>query len=238
MIVLEFEGFKGSAADLALAVRRGGISATALPILLLVDQALARVKALGLEERSELLPHMTQLLLFKLRATLHVKQVLAEDLEDLEAEDAHPILQALVELEEAILFLQQRSKERAHILPVPAPPLPRDRRLRPLPLDALVRAVAPFAQRAELDIEPERFGLREAWERLKGVFSQVRKLVFSRLPFSTWTEQTVGFSALLEAARVGQVKLNQQGNFADLEVEYLMEETLPLFAEPSKEPVS
>lgn len=219
MITLRFEQFSGTPRELAEQVRKGRIAAKDLPVLTLTEQALAQVQALGLTERSELLPILAELVLFKLRAFAKRPQVLLALDEEIPEENGPTFLETLVALEEAIAFLEQRSRERARVLAVPASPLPKDRRLRPMPLQMLVRAVEPFARRAELLLETETFGLREAWERIKGFLWGLRRALFSRLPFRGWNEQTVAFAALLEAKKQGEVELLQQENFGALEVE-------------------
>ena len=212
MIQLTFALFTGSPKELSDAVRKGKIAPADLPVLELAEQALSQVQALGLSERSELLPILAELVLFKLRA--FAKRPAPVPIEEKEDGEAAPtFLQTLVALEEAITFLEVRARERARILPVPPPPLPRDRRLRKLAVDVLVRAAEPFARRAE------RFGLREAWERIRGFLFGVGRSLFTRLPFKGWAEQTVAFASLLEAKRVGDVELYQSENFGGLEVE-------------------
>lgn len=219
MIQLSFASFQGTPKELSEQVRKGKISPKDLPLLSLVEQALSQVEVLGLSERSELLPILAELVLFKLRAFSKRPQVILPDEELEDSASAPTFLETLIALEEAIAFLTQRSIERARVLPVPPPPLPRDRRIRPLSLQALVRAVEPFARRAELLLEPEKFGLREAWERIRGFLYGVGKSLFTRLPFSGWDEQTIAFTSLLEAKRVGDVELYQDENFGSLEVE-------------------
>ncbi|GEM84073.1 chromosome segregation protein ScpA [Meiothermus hypogaeus] len=219
MITLTFDGFSGTPRELSEQVRKGKIAAKDLPVLALTDQALAQVQALGLSERSELLPLLAELLLFKLRAFAKRPQVVLAEDEEPQEESAPAFLETLLALEEAIAFLEQRSRERARVLAVPPSPLPKDRRLRPMPLQMLVRAVEPFARRAELQLERETFGLREAWERIKGFLWGVRRALFAGLPFRTWGEQTVAFASLLEAKKQGEVELLQEQNFGALEVE-------------------
>ncbi len=219
MITLSFGNFSGTPRELSEQVRKGRIAAQDLPVLALTEQALAQVEALGLTERSELLPLLAELVLFKLRAFAKRPQVILAEDETLEEESSPAFLETLVALEEAIAFLDQRSRERARVLPVPPSPLPKDRRLRPMPLHMLVRAVEPFARRAELRLEPETFGLKEAWERIQGFLRGLRRALFGQLPLRGWNEQTVAFAALLEAKKQGQVELHQQENFGALEVE-------------------
>lgn len=218
MIQLHFAQFSGPPKALFEAVRRGKIAAAELPVLELVDQALAQVGALELAERSELLPILAELVLYKLRAFApHPPSLPAEE----EDEEAPALLEHLVALEEAIVFLEERARERARVLPVPPPPLPKDRRLRKLSIEVLVRAAEPFARRAELRLEPERFGLREAWGRIVHFLAKVRRSLFSQLPLEGWSEQTVAFASLLEAKRLEEVALQQDENFGPLEVELI-----------------
>jgi segregation and condensation protein A len=212
-MTLNFPGFTGTPKELSDWVRRGKFAAKELPVLELTNQALAQVEALKLSERSELLPLLAGLLLLKLRA--FSKQLVVE--EEVPEEEAPNFLETLVALEEAIAFLTQRSAERSRVIPVPPPMLPKDRRLRSMPLQALVRAAQPFARRAELMLEPERFGLKEAWERIKN-FLRLGSGLFSRLPFKSWLEQNLAFTALLEAKRMGDVELLQEENFGPIRV--------------------
>lgn len=219
MITLRFEQFSGTPRELSEQVRKGRIAAIDLPMLALTEQALAQVQALGLAERSELLPILAELVLFKLQAFAKQPQVMLAEDDELSEQSSPAFLEALVALEEAIAFLEQRSRERARVLPVPPSPLPKDRRLRPMPLHLLVRAVEPFARRAELHLKPETFGLHEAWERIKGFLGGLPRVLFGQLPLRGWNEQTVAFTALLEAKKQGEVELWQQENFGALEVE-------------------
>lgn len=199
------------------AVKNGRVSASELPVLLLVEQAIAQVEARALQERSELLPILAELLLFKLRSLTRHPDPAPEGVWE-EVEERSGFLETLAALEEAVAFLEQRARERERVLPVSPPPLPKDRRLRKLPLERLLEAARPFTRRVELVLEREVFGLREAWKRMQGFLQQVRRTLFRQLPFTTWAEQTVGFAALLEAKKQGQVELYQEQNFGDLEV--------------------
>ena len=218
MITLSFDSFNGTPRDLFDAVRKGKIAPKDLPLVSLVDQAIGQVQTLGLSERSEMLPILADLVLFKLRAFAKRPQVIIVEEEE-EGERGPVFLETLLALQDAIDFLTQRAQERARILPVPASPLPKDRRLRPMSVALLTRAVEPFARRAELLLEPDTFGFREAWERVKGFLWGIKRALFGGLPFSGWYEQTIGFTALLEAKKQGDVDLNQSENFGELEVE-------------------
>lgn len=220
MITLCFEGFSGSPKELAERVRKGQIEARGLPVLALTEQALAQVAEMSLPERSELLPTLAELLLYKLRAFAPGLEPEPLPLEEEASEGGIPgFLETLVALEEAIAFLEQRARKRARVFPVPPSPLPKDRRLRPLPVELLQQAAGPLARRVSLHLEPETFGLKEAWERLRRFLQGVGRVLFGRLPFRGWGEQVVAFAALLEAKKQGQVELRQMENFGPLKVE-------------------
>ncbi|RTI05343.1 chromosome segregation protein ScpA [Thermus scotoductus] len=205
MIRLEFPGFSGTPLELKEALRRGRLSPRAVPLLLVVDQALAQVPE-DLRQRSELLPILAELLLLKLSPE---KALTPRE----EGEEA-PLVQVLLDLSETVAFLEERLKKRSRLVPVSPPPLPKPA-LR-LPPRALVEAARPF-RKAVLAVSRERFSLLEAWERLKGLLRG--RVAFQGLPFASWGEKAVAFAALLEAARLGRVRLYQEAPFAPLYVE-------------------
>ena len=205
MIRLEFPGFSGTPLELKEALRRGRLSPRAVPLLLVVDQALAQVPE-DLRQRSELLPILAELLLLKLSPE---KALTPRE----EGEEAL-LVQVLLDLSETVAFLEERLKKRSRLVPVSPPPLPKPA-LR-LPPRALVEAARPF-RKAVLAVSRERFGLLEAWERLKGLLQG--RVAFQGLPFASWGEKAVAFAALLEAARLGRVRLYQEAPFAPLYVE-------------------
>ncbi|WP_038047225.1 hypothetical protein [Thermus caliditerrae] len=205
MIRLAFPGFAGTPVELREALRRGRLSPKGLPVLLVVEQALAQVPK-DLRARAELLPLLAELLVLKLspERALTPKE---------EGEEA-PIVQVLVDLSETVAFLEERLKRRARLLPVAPPPVPRPAlRLSP---KVLKEAARPF-RKAVLALPREGFGLKEAWERLKGFLRG--RVAFHRLPLRGWGERVVGFAALLEAHRLGWVRLYQQEHFGPLWVE-------------------
>lgn len=57
----------------------------------------------------------------------------------------------------------------------------------------------------------------EAWARLQAFLKG--RVSFHRLPLRTWEEKAMGFAALLEAFRLGWVRLSQEENFGPLWVE-------------------
>nr|WP_277621266.1 chromosome segregation protein ScpA [Thermus arciformis] len=189
------------------ALRRGKLSPKEVPVLLVVDQALAQVPE-DLRERSELLPPLAELLVLKLAP----ERALAPKEEGEEA----PLVRALLDLSETVAFLEARLQRRARLLPVPPPPLPKPA-LR-LPKKALLQAAKPF-RRALLHLPREGFGLKEAWERLRHLLRG--RVAFGSLPFRAWPERAVAFAALLEAHRLGRVRLWQEAPFAPLYVEPL-----------------
>ncbi|ETN88489.1 chromosome segregation protein ScpA [Thermus sp. NMX2.A1] len=205
MIRLEFPGFSGTPQELREALRRGRISSRALPVLSIVEQALSQVPE-DLRARSELLPILAELLVLKLSPE---RAFTPRE----EGEEA-PLVRVLLDLSETVAFLEERLRRRARLLPVPPPPLPRPA-LR-LPPKALAEAARPF-RKAVLALGRERFGLMEAWARIKAFLRG--RLPFHQLPLRTWEERAMGFAALLEAYRLGRVALEQEANFGPLWVE-------------------
>lgn len=205
MIRIAFPGFEGTPEALREALRRGRLSPKEVPVLAVVEQALAQVPE-DLRAKSELLPLLAELLVLKLSPE---RALLPKE----EGEEA-PLVQVLVDLSEMVAFLEARLKRRARLLPVSPPPLPKPSlRLSP---KALAEAAKGF-RRAVLRLPREAFGVREAWERLKGAIRG--RVAFQSLPLATWGEKAVGFAALLEAARLGRVRLYQEAPFAPLYVE-------------------
>jgi segregation and condensation protein A len=209
VIHLSFPGFTGSLEALRKALRRGRLSPKEVPVLLVVDQALSQVPE-DLKARSELLPVLAELLLLKLAPE---KALIPKE----EGEEA-PLVRVLLDLSETVAFLEARLKRRARLLPVPPPPLPKPA-LR-LPPKALLQAARGF-QKAVLHLPQGGFGLKEAWARLRPLLKG--RVVFQSLPFPAWAERAVAFAALLEAHRLGQVRLYQEAPFAPLHVEALGE---------------
>lgn len=205
MIRIAFPGFEGTPEALREALRRGRLSPKEVPVLAVVEQALAQVPE-DLRAKSELLPLLAELLVLKLSPE---RALLPKE----EGEEA-PLVQVLVDLSEMVAFLEARLERRARLLPVAPPPLPRPAlRLSP---KSLAEAAKGF-RRAVLRLPREAFGVREAWERLKGAIRG--RVAFQSLPLATWGEKAVGFAALLEAARLGRVRLYQEAPFAPLYVE-------------------
>ncbi|TBH21587.1 chromosome segregation protein ScpA [Thermus thermamylovorans] len=205
MIRLEFPGFSGAPQELREALRRGRVSPRGLPVLLIVEQALAQVPE-DLRARAELLPLLAELLVLKLAPE---KALTPKE----EGEEA-PIVRVLVDLSETVAFLEERLRRRARLLPVAPPPVPKPAlRLSPR---ALREAARPF-RKAVLALPREGFGLREAWERLRPFLRG--RVAFHRLPLRGWGERAVGFAALLEAHRLGLVRLCQEEPFGPLWVE-------------------
>ncbi|GAA5334409.1 MULTISPECIES: chromosome segregation protein ScpA [Thermus] len=205
MIRLEFPGFSGSPWELREALRRGRLSPKDLPVLWVVEQALAQVPE-ELKARAELLPLLAELLVLKLAPE---KALVPKE----EGEEA-PLVRVLLDLSEAVAFLEGRLARRARLYPAAPPPVPRPS-LR-LPPRVLAEAARPF-RKAVLHLPREAFGLEEAWARLVPYLRG--RVAFHRLPFPSWAEKAVGFAALLEACRLGRVRLYQEAPFAPLYVE-------------------
>ena len=214
-IVLRFDGFEGSPEELKRALRNGRVAVRDLPLLLLIEQALEQVAGLELPERGSLLPILAELLERKLRALLRLD---AEEEDDVE-EEGESLVGLLVELDEAVRFLLERAEARSFVIRVPAPELPRDRRLPRLSVATLHRYARRYVRPRTLLPTEERFGVAEAWKWLLDKLSRARWLWFSRLGLAGWAERTVAFAALLEAVRGGEIRLSQEEPFGDLLIE-------------------
>ena len=189
MIRIAFPGFEGTPEALREALRRGRLSPKEVPVLAVVEQALAQVPG-DLRAKSELLPLLAELLVLKLSPE---RALLPKE----EGEEA-PLVQVLVDLSEMVAFLEARLERRARLLPVAPPPLPRPAlRLSP---KSLAEAAKGF-RRAVLRLPREAFGVREAWERLKGAIRG--RVAFQSLPLATWGEKAVGRRWGAERARRG-----------------------------------
>ena len=205
MIRIAFPGFEGTPEALREALRRGRLSPKEVPVLAVVEQALAQVPG-DLRAKSELLPLLAELLVLKLSPE---RALLPKE----EGEEA-PLVQVLVDLSEMVAFLEARLERRARLLPVAPPPLPRPAlRLSP---KSLAEAAKGF-RRAVLRLPREAFGVREAWERLKGGIRG--RVAFRGRRLATRGERAVGCAAVLEAFRLGRVRLFQEAPFAPLYVE-------------------
>jgi segregation and condensation protein A len=208
VIRIAFPGFAGTPEALREALRRGRVSPREVPVLKVIEDALAQLPP-SLKERSEVLPILAELLVLKLSPE--------RAMEAEEGQEA-PLVQALLDLAETVAFLEARLKARARLLPVAPPPLPRPApRLSP---KALWRAARPF-RRAVLALPPGDLwaegGLGEASGAHPG------RVRFQALPLATWGERAVAFAALLEAHRLGLLRLHQEAPFAPLHVEVLQE---------------
>ncbi len=212
MICLVFPGFSGTPEELREALRRGRLRPEEVPVLEVIQMALDQVPE-DLRARSELLPILAELLLLKLAP----RRALGEE----EPTGEVPLVQALVDLSETVAFLEARLRARARVLPVPAPPLPpRALRLSPERLLKAARAYRPLSLAF-----PERgLELWEVWARLRPGLARGVRRAFADLPLREWREKALGFFLLLEASRLGRVRLYQEAPFAPLWVEVLAEE--------------
>lgn len=115
MIRIAFPGFEGTPEALREALRRGRLSPKEVPVLAVLEQALAQVPE-DLRAKSELLPLLAELLVLKLSPE---RALLPKE----EGEEA-PLVQVLVDLSEMVAFLEARLERRARLLPVAPPPCP------------------------------------------------------------------------------------------------------------------
>jgi len=205
---LEVPGFSGSLSALLRALEEGRLSRQSLPLLSLIDQALAQIRSRDLEERSELLPHLAELLLLKLRP-------LPPEPEGEAPLEAPPVLQALMRLDAPLSFLEARLKERAHVLPVPPPPPPRSLRLPRLSPKLLLEALPPPFPAFEL--RGGQLNLKAIAQSILAFLAKTPRTLFSLLPLPDWRSKIGGFLILLEEVRRGHLELIQRTD--DLEVQ-------------------
>jgi segregation and condensation protein A len=116
VIQIAFPGFSGTPWELREALRRGRLSPKDLPVLQVVEQALSQVPE-ELKAKAELLPLLAELLVLKLAP----EKALAPKEEGEEA----PLVRVLLDLSEAVAFLEGRLVKRARLYPVSPPPVPR-----------------------------------------------------------------------------------------------------------------
>lgn len=113
MIRIAFPGFEGTPEALREALRRGRLSPKEVPVLAVLEQALAQVPE-DLRAKSELLPLLAELLVLKLSPE---RALLPKE----EGEEA-PLVQVLVDLSEMVAFLGPAWSGGRGFSPWPRPP--------------------------------------------------------------------------------------------------------------------
>jgi segregation and condensation protein A len=209
VIQIAFPGFSGTPEALREALRRGRISPRAVPVLKVIEDALAQLPP-SLKERSEVLPILAELLVLKLAPE--------RAMEAEEGKEA-PLVQALLDLSETVAFLEARLKARARLLPV-GPTPPPQARPPAFPQDPLAggQALPPGGSGPSPGDLWAEGGLGAA----SGASSGEGGLP-GPAPWGAGGERAVAFAALLEAHRLGLLRLHQEAPFAPLHVEVLQE---------------
>lgn len=207
MIRIGFPGFSGTPAELSERLRRGEISPREVPLLAVLDQAIAQVEGWPLERRAAVAAELAALLLLRLGLA---------DGEEPPEEEAERAVALLVEMERAVAELSRRARRRRKVVPVPPAPLPGEAALARMRPESLLRFLA---ERPRLDPRPlVAFGLREAWRRVRAVLLGLGRAGFSRLAPRRFALRAVHLAALLEAARRGWVELFQEEPYGEIEV--------------------
>lgn len=225
----EFEGFSGTLADLAGALRSGKLDPAGVPLLSLTRQVLARFTALraSLDVASEAFPALAAVIELQTRLLLPRQQrpTAPEEIDDAERPLTQVLegVEALARLEGAIHFLRDRRRARARLLPAAAPPLGYPRRTRPA--GSLGQLVAAAKRRAlvlpSLDLALDRLTLADALERLRAFARRVRLFFLHDVPAGSWAERAVTLAAFLEGVRSGELEGEQGEAYGPIQVRAL-----------------
>ena len=211
-LVLEFEGFRGSAHALYKALKEGRLRPANIPIARVVAQALAQAEGWPLLERARLAPELARLVLLWLG-----EEERGEAPE--EAARTERAVAALMDLEAAVKDLARRVETRRDLIPLPPVPVVGEYRLAADPR-RLARLAPPARPRPVL-AAIAGFGLREAWRRLRALLAAKPRARFEELAPRRFVPKAVHLAALLEAARRGWVALWQAEPYGAIEVERL-----------------
>lgn len=235
-------GFTGSVTELAHALRTGALRPRELDLYHLVRAFLDHLHAhaADLEQASEALPKVAQVIELKLRLLLPKPPRI--DADEAEAEALESALEAVLlleELEDAIEFLRRRRSERRLVLPARTdrPSYPRPHR----PITATPAALADLAAARRgagyFELEIETLSVKRLMrDLLAAVKTRVRGGLFELLKLNGWPERTVAFSALLELVKEGRVVARQEEAFGPIEVVRVEGERGAPPAEPDAEP--
>ncbi len=210
-MILELEGFRGSADELRAALKAGRLRPEALPIGRLVAQALAQAEGWPLLERARLAPELAALVLLWLG-----EEEPGEEPDP--RERAERAVAALLDLEAAARALARRAEARRDLIPLPPAPIPGERRVAAADARRLARLAPPARPRPVL-AAIAGFGLREAWRRLRALLAARPRARFDELAPRRFGPRAVHLAALLEAARRGWVALFQAVPYGPIEVE-------------------
>lgn len=219
------DGFEGSLAELATALRRGRLAPTALDLRRLVGDFLRyfeRHAEHDLDIASEALPALAQVIELKVRLLLPRPPRIDEDAVDEARAEAVEAVETLERLEHAIAFLRERRERRRHLVAARPPELRFPRRSRPLhvALGRLAALAARFGGAAYFELTRERLSVPEAMRRLLERLRSLRRADLLTLAApADWATRTVFFVGLLELVRERRVVASQEAPFETIVVE-------------------
>ncbi|WMT56259.1 hypothetical protein [Truepera radiovictrix] len=221
--------FEGSVGELAHALRTGKLAPEALDVLALVESYLAFYSELrrDLEVATETLPALARIVELKLRLLLPRPPQTSDAGETVPSDVLETVL-ALEAFEEAVDFLRSRREAQARVLPARAPSPTYPRRTRPLA--PKLSRLAEFATRhravAYFELAIERLTLPVAMARLRDGLRRLRRApLVALMGARDWPTVVVGFSALLELVKEGEVRAEQGERYGEIWLEAASEAT-------------
>lgn len=219
------DGFDGTLAELATALRRGRLAPTALDLRRLVDDFLRyfeRHAEHDLDLASEALPAVAQVIELKLRLLLPRPPRVEDELfEDVRSE-AVAAVETLARLEHAIAFLRERRERRRHLVAARPPELRFPRRTRPIQvaIAQLAALAARYRESAYFELQRDRLSVPEAMRRIVERLRALRRADLRSLASpGDWSTRTVFFAGLLELVRERRVVARQEAPFEPILLE-------------------
>lgn len=223
--VVDQDGFRGSLAELATALRRGRLAPTGLDLLRLVGAFLAyfeRHAEGDLDLASEALPAVAQVIELKLRLLLPRPPRVEDEAPEEVHDEALEAVETLARLEHAIAFLRERRELRRHLVAARPPQMRYPRRSRPLQvaLVQLAALAARYRQSGYFEFTRERLSVPEAMRRILERLGPLRRAELDGLAApADWATRTVFFAGLLELVRQRRVHASQSAPFEPILVE-------------------
>ncbi len=219
--LVETDAFRGTLGELAYALRSGSVAPGSLDVFALVQRYLEYYRAVSagdLELATETLPGLARIIELKLRLLLPQPPKATEAEED---EVIETVL-ALEAFEEAIGFLRAQRETRRHLLAAQAPRPSYPRRARPL--TGQLGKLAEFATRRRattyFELVSERLTLSGAMSLLRDGLGRLGRGTLQRLLGTRdWPTVTIGFGAMLEMVKEGEVVVRQDELYGPLELD-------------------
>lgn len=219
------DGFDGSLAELATALRRGRLAPSALDLRRLVDDFLRYFDGHAerdLDLASEALPAVAQVIELKLRLLLPRPPRVDEELVEEARSEAVEAVETLARLEHAIAFLRERRERRRHLVAARPPELRFPRRTRPVQvaIAQLAALAARYRENAYFEFQRDRLSVPEAMRRILERLRTLRRADLRSLASpGDWSTRTVFFVGLLELVRERRVVAQQAAPFEPILVE-------------------